>query len=234
MKTGTLDKIKFDVLKKLLGLPRYQVIGVLEALWYMTATNAQDGAIGRYSNLEIASWIEWSGNEDALIGALVTSKFLDRSDTHRLVVHDWAEHCPMHVKANLSKHKKDFAQGDVAEAPKEAPIGGSQGGSQGTLLDPAQEGPSYSNLTKPNQTKPRKTLADRKPPDDPSGHVNGSRRFVPPKIPEIREYIAQLADCNVDPVAFWNHYEAVGWRVGKSPMKDWRAAVRTWNLRNRQ
>jgi hypothetical protein len=230
MKTGTLDKLKFDVLKKLLGLPKYQVMGILEGLWYMTATNAPDGAVGRYSNLEIAAWLEWAGDENHLVESMIKARFLDRCSTHRLVVHDWQDHCPLHVKANLSKHKKDFAQAESEEPP----MGDSQGGSQGKLLDPVQEGPSYSIQTKPIQTKPRKTLADRKPADDPPGHVNGSRRFTPPQIPEIREYITQLADCSVDPIAFWNHYEAVGWRVGKSPMKDWRAAVRTWNLRDRE
>jgi hypothetical protein len=32
----------------------------------------------------------------------------------------------------------------------------------------------------------------------------------------------------MDPVRFWDFYESKGWVIGKSPMKDWRAAVRTW------
>ena len=33
---------------------------------------------------------------------------------------------------------------------------------------------------------------------------------------------------DIDPEAFVNFYESKGWVVGKSPMKDWKAAVRTW------
>jgi len=29
-------------------------------------------------------------------------------------------------------------------------------------------------------------------------------------------------------IQFFDYYEANGWRVGKNPMKDWKAAVRTW------
>ena len=36
----------------------------------------------------------------------------------------------------------------------------------------------------------------------------------------------------VDPQAWWDHYSANGWRVGRNPMRDWRAAVRTWERRD--
>ena len=32
----------------------------------------------------------------------------------------------------------------------------------------------------------------------------------------------------MDPQAWLDHYTANGWRVGRNAMKDWRAAVRTW------
>ena len=35
----------------------------------------------------------------------------------------------------------------------------------------------------------------------------------------------------IDPEAWMNHYTSNGWRVGPNPMKDWRAAVRTWEKR---
>ena len=37
---------------------------------------------------------------------------------------------------------------------------------------------------------------------------------------------------NVNPELFINHYESNGWKVGKNPMKDWKAAVRTWESNN--
>lgn len=53
------------------------------------------------------------------------------------------------------------------------------------------------------------------------------RRFVPPTVDEVAAYCAERKN-GVDPEQFIAHYEANGWKVGRSPMKDWRAAVITW------
>lgn len=58
----------------------------------------------------------------------------------------------------------------------------------------------------------------------------GSSAFHKPTLEEIREY-CQSRQNNVDPEQFFNFYEAKGWMIGKSHMKDWRAAVRTWEQR---
>jgi hypothetical protein len=58
-----------------------------------------------------------------------------------------------------------------------------------------------------------------------------SNRFTKPTIVEIREY-CQSIGASINPVTFFNHYETVGWKVGKNPMKDWKAAVRGWNSRD--
>jgi len=55
------------------------------------------------------------------------------------------------------------------------------------------------------------------------------KKFVKPTIPEIRGYCEQIG-ANINPVKFFNHYESNGWKVGKNPMKDWKAAVRNWNI----
>ena len=57
-----------------------------------------------------------------------------------------------------------------------------------------------------------------------------SKRFVPPSIEEVKEYCEQRNN-KVDPEQFINFYESKGWMVGKNKMKDWKAAVRTWEKR---
>ena len=52
-------------------------------------------------------------------------------------------------------------------------------------------------------------------------------RFVKPSLEEVRAYIAERGS-SVDAQAWYDHYESNGWLVGKAPMKDWKAAVRTW------
>ncbi len=52
-------------------------------------------------------------------------------------------------------------------------------------------------------------------------------KFRAPTIEEVKTYCLERRN-GVDPVQFVNHYQAKGWKIGKSPMKDWKAAVRTW------
>lgn len=56
---------------------------------------------------------------------------------------------------------------------------------------------------------------------------NEKNKFSPPSLDEVRAY-CQERNSGVDPEAWVNHYAAKGWMIGKAPMKDWRAAVRTW------
>lgn len=58
-------------------------------------------------------------------------------------------------------------------------------------------------------------------------------RFVPPKAKEVREYCQGNGLTFVDPERFVNFYQSKGWKVGKEPMKDWKAAVRGWNSRDK-
>lgn len=51
--------------------------------------------------------------------------------------------------------------------------------------------------------------------------------FVPPTLQEVIDYCIERRN-NVDPEKFVSYYESNGWMVGRNKMKDWRAAVRTW------
>jgi len=53
------------------------------------------------------------------------------------------------------------------------------------------------------------------------------KRFSKPTVEEVAAYCKERNN-NVDPQRFWDFYEAKGWKIGKSPMKDWKACVRTW------
>ncbi len=55
-------------------------------------------------------------------------------------------------------------------------------------------------------------------------------RFVPPTVEEVKAY-CRVRGNRVDPQAFVDFYTSKGWRIGKESMRDWRAAVRTWEKR---
>lgn len=53
------------------------------------------------------------------------------------------------------------------------------------------------------------------------------KKFVKPTVEEIGAYCKERNN-RIDPQKFFDYYESNGWKVGKNPMKDWKAAVRTW------
>lgn len=57
-------------------------------------------------------------------------------------------------------------------------------------------------------------------------------RFVKPTIEQIHSYCLERGYA-VDAERFYDYYESKGWVVGRAPMKDWKAAVRTWAAKNR-
>lgn len=52
-------------------------------------------------------------------------------------------------------------------------------------------------------------------------------RFIPPTVEEVRAYCRERGN-SVNPETFVDFYTGKGWMVGKNKMKDWKAAVRTW------
>lgn len=60
-----------------------------------------------------------------------------------------------------------------------------------------------------------------------------TKKFIIPTIEEISDYCKERNN-NVNPEAFFNFYTSKGWYVGKNKMKDWKAAVRTWEQKDNQ
>jgi hypothetical protein len=59
------------------------------------------------------------------------------------------------------------------------------------------------------------------------------KRFVPPSLEEVQAYCSERGN-GIDAQAFIDFYASKGWMVGKTKMSDWKAAVRTWESRNRK
>jgi len=75
-------------------------------------------------------------------------------------------------------------------------------------------------------------------------HVKGKRReekrrvynsgltpFTPPTNQEVKDYCAERGN-DISPERFINFYASKGWMIGKNKMKDWKAAVRTWESKD--
>ena len=79
-------------------------------------------------------------------------------------------------------------------------------------------------IGKVNSIEPPKGV-EKIPPD--MEESKPLKRFTAPTIEEVKEYCSERKN-RVDAERFVNYYTANGWKVGKNPMKDWKAAVRTW------
>lgn len=77
------------------------------------------------------------------------------------------------------------------------------------------------------QNKGTKEQRNKEQGTKEQGTVGNARAFRPPTVEEVREY-CQSRGNRISAERFVDHYSANGWKVGKNPMKDWKAAVRNW------
>lgn len=70
--------------------------------------------------------------------------------------------------------------------------------------------------------------------NDKSSNISkgANKRFTPPTYDEVDFYCCERGN-TIDPQAFIDYYTSNGWKVGNVPMKDWKAAVRTWERREK-
>ena len=66
----------------------------------------------------------------------------------------------------------------------------------------------------------------------PRRNIAPVAKFAPPDVLEVAAYASSIK-FKLNAQAFLDFYQSKGWVIGKSPMKDWRAAVRTWKRNER-
>lgn len=62
---------------------------------------------------------------------------------------------------------------------------------------------------------------------------DNDNRFIKPTIEEIRDYCNERNN-GIDAQKFYDFYESKGWLIGKNKMKDWKAAIRTWERKDKE
>lgn len=94
--------------------------------------------------------------------------------------------------------------------------------------EPTDE-PTGEPTLEPTDEPQKKNIKNIK--NDKNVKNNNIGRFAPPDVDDVKAYCYERGN-NVDAQAFVDFYSSKGWMVGKNKMKDWKAAVRTWE-RNR-
>jgi len=79
-------------------------------------------------------------------------------------------------------------------------------------------------------TKRNASIVENSIEEDSKVEEEKRKRFTPPTVDEVFEL---MNDRNKSEY-FVNYYQSNGWKVGKTPMKDWRATVRNWQLKDKE
>lgn len=88
----------------------------------------------------------------------------------------------------------------------------------------------------PKHTDENQTFENLQNPksDKQTGKNSSAKKFIKPSFDEVKNYFMEkkhpLADIQAH--KFMDYYDSVGWVVGKNPMKDWKAAIRSWITRD--
>lgn len=138
----------------------------------------------------------------------------------------------------IAKQNIDRAQAELKKRAENGRKGGrpKKANESGEKQPKAKE--SKKKQTKDNKDKDKdkekeNNIIPLSPNGDipPKGERPPEKRFVKPTADEVRAYCAERGN-HVDAQAFVDFYAAKGWKVGNAPMKDWKAAVRTWEQRD--
>lgn len=96
---------------------------------------------------------------------------------------------------------------------------------------------NYSASRSKNRTSKPKNISSSYDPhmenenENENESVVKNAKFLQPTIDQVIEYCNERQN-SVDPVKWLNFYQAKDWMIGKNKMKDWKAAVRTWENNN--
>ena len=110
----------------------------------------------------------------------------------------------------------------ISEVRRQARQGKTQ---QKETNDNKKEQKEQNSQPKNNNKNKNKNKNENK--DDES---DPPKRFAPPTVEEVTAYCRERKN-GVNPERFIDFYASKGWKVGNQPMKDWHAAVRTWEQR---
>lgn len=85
----------------------------------------------------------------------------------------------------------------------------------------------YETYQEKEEEKEKEELLKKDISNEISKKSTRKKKFVPPTVEEVAAYCLERKN-KVDAAYFVDHYTSNGWKVGKQNMKDWKAAVRTW------
>ena len=240
------DHPKVGKLEKRLGL---EGVFCLLKLWAWTAKNRSGGKLAGLDEEDVEFAARWNGEDGKLVATLLDLRLLEEQDGV-FFIHDWEEHQAYASKSDdRSSKAKKAAAARWSKAKEEREADASNARPMLTDATSINEH-AFSNAPETRNQEPVSNTpltphggdafgdAGDSPLAEQTGSPDGGKpraqrkRFVPPTVEEVAAYCRERQN-GIDPEAFVDFYMGKGWLVGKSPMKDWRAAVRTWEHERR-
>jgi len=197
-----LDHWKTRLLMRLLdteAAPNYVI-----RLWSHCQTR-KTNKFPEWSPAILASVCRWPGDADQFWSAMMQT--FCRSEDGHLIAHEWDE-----VNASLIAAWSNGGKGGRPKKPTGNP-----------RVNPES-----------NPVNPRLThgVTDREDREDKTEKIQADKpptsRFQKPTLDQLNTEAALIGLSAIEAEKFLNYYESNGWKVGKNPMKSWRAALRNW------
>ncbi len=235
MKAGTHNHVKMKRLKRLLAIPLYRAVGILETLWQLCIECCDEGNVGKFTDAELADYLEWEGDPSELIRSLTDAGWLDTDGSGRPSIHGWLEHCPEFIWDRIRKREARAVKSAKRDAPvrTETTYDLQEPDADRTIPDKSENVPSIPNPTQPNPTNPdptNPTNRDAEPPhseDACGGRAGGldfsrgwgtvANRLTALGATRWREAIADAKQCGCTPghaMEILAYAKSKGYQVG--------------------
>lgn len=183
-------------------------------LWLYVAKHHPRGQMNGMAIEDVEDIAGWTGERGVFASYTTRTGWVDQSEDGHLSIHDWKEHQGWLYH---SESRSNIARANVEarweKYRKQRP-------------NTTRIRPVYKPNTEGNTPSPS-------PSPSPEGQslIVTRKRFTIPTVEEVEEYCKARGN-TVDPLKFHAYYTSNGWKVGKNPMKNWKAAVvSTWERR---
>lgn len=219
-----------------LDVDEYCIIGRLWKLWSIADTHTEEGDLPAISTAAIDRKLKLPG----LCAELIDLGWMSVDDSGRVVLPNYTKHNGKNAKrrAQDSKRKREkrAAEKAAAEAQPQAippsppaPRNSTDGDSTTAASIPAEEPPSQPRSREEIEAAEiEAAIAKGESNGKPTTNVK-SKQFRKPTREEAEAYCNEKGLALVDLDRWFDHYTSNGWKVGRNPMKDWKATLRNWN-----
>ena len=200
-------------LADILGIDEFAVVGHLVCFWSWVDENVSlecPFVSGTKRGLDRVA------GRDGFTDAMVTVGWL-KMDGGSVSIPHLEYHLDQSAKTRALEARKKARQRSKGHASAECPDTiGTKSGQQGGPEKRREEKRREETQTQEHAAKPVRSV------------------FRKPSVQDVAEYVTSIC-ADIDPQTFIDHYDANGWKIGgKAPMKDWKAAVRTWHKRREE